>query len=178
VAALPQRLSFGVKAGVPFSDLMKSESWKGLRYRPDSGRYTVGPVIELLVGRLSVEFDALYRPLRYRTELGSTVSTEAGSAWQFPLLGKIRLSRHLVAPYLAGGVAFNRLSGLKSLPELSHSSAGGWVLGLGLEGRLPIVRLSPELRYTNWRKDNLSAPAGGPSLSNRNQIEALVGITF
>jgi len=176
--AFPQRLSFGLKAGVPFTDLMKSESWKGLRYRPDSGRYTIGPVIEALLGRVSVELDLLYRPLRYRTELGSTVSSQAGSAWQFPLLGKIRLSRRMVAPYVAGGVTFNRLSGLKDLPELSRSSAAGWVLGLGLEGRLPFVRLSPELRYTNWRKDNLSVPAGGPSLSNRNQIEALVGITF
>jgi hypothetical protein len=52
------------------------------------------------------------------------------------------------------------------------------VFGFGLEGRLPIVRLSPELRYTKWRRPNLSGPAGGPGLSRLNQLEALVGITF
>lgn len=178
-AASPQRLSFGLKAGAPLTDLVKSESWKGLQYEPSSGRYTIGPVIELLFPeRFSIEFDALYRPLRYRTHLANTVAETAGSAWQFPLLVKMRLSRNFVAPYLAAGVTFNRLSGLKDLAELSDSSTAGWVVGFGLEGRLPIVRISPEVRYTKWRSENLRNTAGGFGLSQTNQLEALVGITF
>ncbi len=177
--ALPQKLSFGVKAGVPLTDLVKSESWKGLHYRPESGRYIVGPTIELnLPARLSIEFDLLYRPLRYRTELASAVAEYSGGAWQFPLLGKIRLSRHFVAPYLAAGVALNRLSGLKDLAELKEPSTSGWVVGFGLEGHLPVGRISPEVRYTKWRTENLRNAPGGFSLSNLNQFEALVGITF
>ena len=178
-AALPQKLSLGVKAGVPLTDLVKSESWKGLRYRPQSGRYIFGPTLELhLPARFSIEVDALYRPLKYRTELASTVAEYSGSAWQFPVLGKIRLSRSFVAPYLAAGVAFNRLSGLKDAAEVNYSSAAGWVLGFGLEGRLPVGRISPEVRYTKWRTENLRNAPGGFNLSNLNQFEALVGITF
>ncbi len=179
VAALPQKLSFGLKAGVPFQDAVKSESWKGLRYEPQSGRYTLGPMFELGLGEhFSVELDVLYRPLKYRRYWEDTVGDVAGSAWQFPLLGKVRLSRNFVAPYLAVGVAFNSLRGLANLPELSDSSTSGWVFGFGLEGRLPIVRISPELRYTKWRKENLRGAAGGFGLSNLNQLEALVGISF
>ena len=176
---LPQRLSFGLKAGAPFQDAVKSESWRGLRFEPQSGRYTLGPTVELLLGEhFSVELDLLYRPLKYRVHSANTFGDVAGRSWQFPLLGKVRLSRNLVAPYLAAGVAFNNLRGLTGLPELSDSATSGWVFGLGLEGRLPIVRLSPEIRYTRWRNSNLGHPAEGFSLSNLNQLEALVGITF
>jgi hypothetical protein len=54
----------------------------------------------------------------------------------------------------------------------------GFVAGAGLEGRLPLIRISPEIRYTRWGAANLRNPAGDFSLSNQNQIEALVGITF
>lgn len=178
-AALPQRLSFGLKAGAPFQDAVKSESWRGLRFEPQSGRYTLGPAVELLLGEhFSVELDLLYRPVKYRVHSANVFGDVAGSSWQFPLLGKVRLSRNLVAPYVAGGVAFNNLRGLKGLPELSDSATSGWVFGLGLEGRLPIVRISPEIRYTRWRKSGLGRPAEGFSLSNLNQLEALVGISF
>jgi len=177
--ALPQRPSFGFKAGAPLQDAVKRESWSGWRYEPQSGRYLLGPTVELLLGgHFSIELDLLYRPLSYRKYWADQAGSVAGSAWQFPLLGKVRLSRNLVAPYLAAGVAFNSLRGLKNLPEVSDSSTSGWVFGFGLEGRLPIVRLSPELRYTKWRRPSLSGPAGGPSLSRLNQLEALVGITF
>jgi len=177
-AAFPQRLSFGLKAGVPFNDLLRSESWSGVRYQPESGHYAIGPTVELLLGRFSVELDLLYRPLKYRSQFAGATHEATGSAWQFPLLGKVRLSRHLVAPFVAAGLAFNRLSGLRDLPGSYDAPSTGWVLGLGLEGCLPLLRLSPELRYTNWRQDNASTPASLLRVSARSQIEALVGITF
>ena len=177
--ALTQRLSFGLKAGAPFQDAVKSESWRGLRFEPQSGRYTLGPTVELLLGgHFSIELDLLYRPVKYRTHFANTVGDVAGSSWQFPLLGKVRLSRNMVAPFVAAGVSFNNLRGLTGLPELSDSATSGWVFGLGLEGRMPIVRLSPEIRYTRWRHSSLGHPTDGFSLSNLNQLEALVGITF
>lgn len=177
--AFPQIASFGLKAGVPVTDVVKSESWKGLRYHPSSGRYALGPTVELhLPARASIELDALYRPVKYRTEYAGASKETAGSAWEFPLLLKVRLSPGLVSPYVAAGMSFNRLSGLKELGELSKSSAQGWVVGFGIEGRLALVRISPEVRYTKWRSENLRNAAGGFSLSNLNQIEALVGITF
>jgi hypothetical protein len=181
-AAFAQRPSFGIKAGVPFTDLVKSESWKNGMYRPTSSRYTIGPTIELLLPfRLSIEFDALYRPVEYRLlSVGATSQSidASGSAWLFPLLAKYRLSRRFVAPYLAAGLAFNRLSGLKQLGDLDKATVSGLVAAVGLEGRLPVGRISPEIRYTRWSSDNLRNLSGGFGLSNRTQIEALVGITF
>jgi opacity protein-like surface antigen len=177
--AFPQIASFGLKGGVPVTDAVKSESWKGLRYYPSSGRYVLGPTVELhLPARLSIELDALYRPVKYRAEFGGASTKASGSAWEFPLLLKARLSPGMVSPYVAAGMSFNRLSGLKELGELSKSSANGWVFGLGLEGHLALVRISPEVRYTKWRSENLRNTAGGFGLSNLHQIEALVGITF
>lgn len=180
-AAWSQVLSFGLKVGAPVTDVVKSESWKYGSYDPSSGRYLLGPMVEVhLPFRLSVEFDALYRPVKYRvrsTVLGS-VSEASGGAWVFPVLAKYRFSGGLVSPYIAGGMAFNRLSGLKELGDLADASADGFVAGMGLEGKLPFLRIAPEIRYTRWRSDNLRHLAGGFGLSNRNQLEALVGITF
>lgn len=98
-------------------------------YRPTSSRYTIGPTIELLLPfRLSVELDALYRPVEYRLlSVGATSQSidASGSAWLFPLLAKYRLSRRFVAPYLAAGLAFNHLSGLKQLGDLDKATVSG-----------------------------------------------------
>lgn len=180
-AAIAQGLSFGLKAGAPATDAVKAESWGYGSYHPASGRYTIGPIVELHLGaRLSVEFDALYRPVKYRVTRGGFAPEDgdSGSAWQFPLLLKYRLSGGLVAPYIAGGVAFNHLSGFEKLRELTKASSDGLVAGAGLEGHLPIVRLAAEIRYTRWRTANLQSMPGGYGLSNLNQLEALVGFAF
>lgn len=176
--AFPQRLSFGLRAGVPFNDLLRSESWSGVRYQPESGRYALGPAVELLAGRFSVGLDLFYRPLKYRSEFAGASHEATGSAWQFPLMGKVRLSGGLVAPFVGAGLAFNRFSGLKDLPSSYDAPSTGWVFGFGLEGRLPVVRISPELRYTHWRVDDAGQPASVLRVSRRSQLEALVGITF
>jgi hypothetical protein len=180
-AALPQSLSFGVKAGVPATDLVKSETWQFGRYSPESGRYIIGPVIELrLPFGFGVEFNALYRPVKYRVHYNpfAEPGEASGGAWQFPLLAKYRFGGPFVSPYLSGGFAFNRLSGLKELGDLREATVPGFVVAAGLEGRLPFIRLAPELRYTRWTADNLENRGGGFGVSNRNQLEALIGITF
>lgn len=47
VPAFPQKVLWGVKAGVPVTDLVQSQSWSNGRYYPSSGRYTLGPTIEV-----------------------------------------------------------------------------------------------------------------------------------
>jgi len=197
--ALCQRPSFGFKAGVPASDAFRSQSWRAWRYHADSGRYVLGPAFELrLPLRLSAGLDFLHRSVKYRWEGEGFNQATSGNAWYFPVWLKYRLTDGWVAPYLAGGLALERLSGLKqvgtivsgTLPrqespfqtdrpdELVRRSAYGYLLGFGLEGRLPGFRLAPELRYTRWQQDTfVSAPTGGP-VSNRNQVEVLLGIMF
>jgi hypothetical protein len=53
----------------------------------------------------------------------------------------------------------------------------GIVLGAGIELHLPLVRLSPEIRYTRWSAANVT-DLGATLRSNQNQAEFLVGLTF
>lgn len=198
-AAFCQRPSFGIKLGAPATDAFRSQSWRGGRYHADSGRYVIGPAFELrLPLRFSVGLDLLRRSLKYRSEAEGWDLTTTGDAWYFPLFAKYRLTDSWVAPYLAGGFAFERLSGLKqvgsiisgALPrretpvntdqpnELAHRSAYGYLLGVGLEGRLPVFRVCPEIRYTRWRRDTFYSAGGAFPVSRRNQLEVLVGIMF
>ncbi len=202
-AAFAQRPSIGIKAGVPAGDAFRAESWRYGRYHPDSGRYVIGPMFELrLPLGLGIEFDMLHRSLKYRTEAGGPTGSSnlvtTGDAWYFPLLGKLRLSGSWVAPYLAAGLSFERLSGIRQvgtilthLPspsersvntdrpeELARRSRYGYVFGFGLEGRLPVVRIAPEIRYTRWRRDTFVSGETSSALSRSSQLEVLVGIAF
>ncbi|MEK7407730.1 MAG: outer membrane beta-barrel protein [Acidobacteriota bacterium] len=177
-AAFAQGVGIGLKAGAPATDVVKKESWQGGRYQPASGRYVIGPMFELrLPFRLGVEVDALYRTVKYRAHMASVSSEASGNAWQFPVLLKYRFSDG-ASPYIGAGFVFNRLTGLKELKELTDASSDGVVGALGVEVGGPVLRIAPEVRYTRWRTSNLRSLLGGFDLSNRHQLEVLVGVTF
>jgi opacity protein-like surface antigen len=174
-------ISFGAKGGVPLTDAFKVSDPS---YFSDSRRYTAGPVVEVnLPFRLSVEFDALYRPLKYgfeeTTREGATSLSGTASSWSFPLLLKYRLTGGPLRPYLGAGFAFHHLSGLKQLvgstQGSSSDSSAGVVLEGGLELRAGFVRVSPEIRYTRWGSAGI--PLTGFSYQE-NQAEFLIGIMF
>jgi len=174
--AAAQPLSFGVKGGVPLTDAFKGPDLYSLR--SEGGTYAVGPVVELnLPFRLSVELDALYRPVRYQSESRSgTFSRVSGSSLEFPVLMKYRLTGGLARPYVAAGLAFRNLRGFgEDVSELRDRSAAGAVLGGGLELRVPFIRLSGELRYTRWGSTSFQL---GDFRSQLNQAEFLLGLTF
>jgi opacity protein-like surface antigen len=179
VPSLPaQGFGIGIKAGVPFNDVFNNLSYSGGRIENASGRYTFGPMFELrLPARLGIELDVLYRSARYR-DIPSTGNTaEAnGQSWVFPLTLKYRFRGGLVTPYAEGGIAMRRLTGLGSVRDaVSGRSDSGLVLGIGLEGRA-LIRVSPQIRYTRWTVENF----GGTNqpFTNRDQIEALIGVSF
>ncbi len=179
-AAFPQGLSFGFKAGYPFKDVFNNRSSPGALLSPASGRYTLGPVLELhLPFRTSVEFDVLYRPAEIGRQplAGGPLAKITGGEWRFPLLLKYRFSESLVTPFLGGGVAWQRMSGVDD-PEFTTSTKSGAVVAAGLEGRLPIIRVTAELRYTRWGAATVGNVITGLKQTNLNQVDALVGITF
>jgi hypothetical protein len=205
--AFPQSLGAGLKAGVPLSDAFRARSPGALvGFSSETKRYTVGPMIEVrLPFGLGIELDALYKSLEYRAagliEHGSLRAETTGNAWQFPLLLKYRTSGGMASasPYVAGGVAYQRLSGLAQFIETLTTGAGapvtrttdrpeelrkranaGFVLGGGIEVKALFLRISPEIRYTRWGSDNfLDRNTSGDLLrSNRNQFEFLTGFSF
>jgi hypothetical protein len=137
---------------------------------------------------LAVEADALYRPLNVvgfsetapplqPVQVYSRFGGNYGS-WEFPILAKYRFSFPVVKPYLEAGPSFRA----GSAPPLSRLASDGVTVGTGVDLHLLFLHISPEIRYTRWASDSPTSP-GSPLavtyvLSNQNQVEFLVGLTF
>jgi opacity protein-like surface antigen len=85
---------------------------------------------------------------------------------------------------LDAGVAFDHWSGFKEITNvagLTKSNVSGintgFVAGAGIELKVPLIRISPEIRFTRWGATSIS-DLGGALRSNQNQVEVMVGITF
>ncbi len=196
--AFPQSIGFGLKGGLPFTDFTKVVSSGTINWTDNTRNYIVGPTFEVrLPFGLAIEVDALYRRFNYNQFIGGTTGTThvstSGNAWEFPLLAKYRFKAPVARPFIAGGLAWDTLSGLtqnvrnavastgvisSSHPnELNNTTTTGFVLAGGIDIKLLFLHVAPELRYTRWGAKHFLDPNGGLS-SNQNQAEFLVGISF
>ena len=201
-AAFSQPFSFGVKGGMPMTDFLNAARTQNFTSSTTTNRYIAGLTAELrLPFGLGVEADVLYRHFRYSSSgvVGSIASnvtnmdTSAG-AWEFPLLAKYRFKGKAVRPFVDAGVAWDKLSGLTqtvksvvasvtkstttSTPsELSNDVSRGFVMGGGVDLKILLIHISPEVRFTRWGAKHFIDPNGLLN-SKLNQAEFLVGITF
>ena len=195
-SAFAQPIGFGLKAGIPLSDFTNAVSNGKFDYLSKTQRYIVGPTAELrLPFSLSIELDVLYRRFNYNSVITGTGISAAtsGNAWEIPLLGKYRFKAPVARPFVTAGVAWDTLTGLKqdvrtalvnagvtstSTPtELQKKTTKGFVLGAGLDVKVLLLHISPEVRYTRWGAQHFFDQNGGFH-SNQNQAEFLVGFTF
>ena len=181
------QFSFGILGGVPFTDVVNATNQNNISFVTNSSNYTVGPALQLgLPFGLRVEADALYRPYSF-TATGRTTSTQglvfsanvSASEWRIPLLAQYRFAFPVIKPFIEGGVSFNHLTDtsgaalITSGPgEFINSTNAGVVLGGGVDWKIPLVRISAELRYTRQGNDYFRA------ISNPNVAEFLVGVHF
>jgi opacity protein-like surface antigen len=187
---------FGLKAGIPMTDFTNAVTSGRFDYTSKTQRYIVGPTVELrLPAGFGIEADALYRRFSYNSVLTDTGVTAAtsGNAWEFPILAKYRFPTPIARPFIAGGIAWDSLQGLKqdvrtglanlgitstSIPaELHQKTTTGFVLGFGVDVHALILHIAPEIRYTRWGAQHFLDQNGGFH-SSQNQAEFLVGITF
>ncbi|HMD71068.1 MAG TPA: hypothetical protein VKF41_06970 [Bryobacteraceae bacterium] len=71
------------------------------------------------------------------------------------------------------------LTGTTSDPfELSRCTTTGLVAGAGIDVRAGWLHIQPEARFTRWNAGHFLAPGPFQLLSNLNQVEFLVAITF
>jgi hypothetical protein len=195
-AANAQHLSVGVALGTPFtggiSDATSTAVDTITHTFSNSNEYLVGPMVEVhLPLNLSIEADALYRPINVTTDFQivpnpAQRTSSTYSTWEFPVLGKYRLPLlPIVKPFVEAGPSFRASSS-----SLSFLSNHGFTIGGGLEVKILRLRIAPAIRYTHWGPGSQNGviifnPGSGTAAtilpgnpSNQNQGEFLVGFSF
>lgn len=203
VPAGSQILSFGIKAGIPATDGFRANYIGAYERRYLIGP-TVEVHLPL---HLSFEVDALYRraglgasDITYR--FGGPpqppvliIERARVNDWQVPFLLKWQVGDRAILPFVDGGITYRHISGRTvsqlydaSNPSLgmstttaagsgSNANSAGVTFGAGVSAKLPLIRISPELRYTHWS----SPPWIGNYLAAQaaaNQFDLVVGFTF
>jgi hypothetical protein len=134
-SAFAQRISVGIKAGVPLTGLLRTEHNE---VPTQARRYTAGPVVDIgLPLRFGVEFGALYKRFDQQsytvTTTGFTIIDEetsepiqqtagisaVGHSWEFPVAVQYYFFKSAIRPYVEGGVSLNRLSNVYSFQNVS-----------------------------------------------------------
>ncbi len=146
---------------------------------PTTRGYAAGGFVELdLPGNWMVEFDTLYRPLRYGARsvypTGSLGSASPSSVitWEFPVLGEYRFRLPWMSPFVGAGPSF-RASG--------NNVGGAWPSNHGIAAEVGGIasvkwlRISPCLRYTRWAQDRYPGLYGR---TRQDQVELLLGLSF
>jgi hypothetical protein len=198
--ASAQNISIGIRAGVPLNDAMTAVRSPNFGFNSERPRYAIGPTFEVrLPLGLGFHVDALYRKIGV-TGSGQPTGAPAASTgsnsfsfWQFPVMAKLRLGAGPVRPYVNAGPSFSKLSGVgdagsclikltgaaNCAGKVLKSSGTGVAFGGGVDFKIPVLRLSPEVRYTRLGANFFQGISGDASLaSQRNQLEFLLGITF
>lgn len=181
ISALPaksQLVSFGVKVGVPLTDPLSTGRGGSGSISHEVRHYLVGATGEVhFPHRFSVEVDALYRSLNYTVFPNNLPATRfTPGDWQFPLLAKYEFRQGVIVhPFVDAGATFRHVS--LSNVSLANPNSAGVSVGGGVTLKLLFLRLSPEIRYTNF-----SANVFGSNFnfirSTSNQVDFLVGLTF
>ncbi len=207
-AAYGQLLSYGIKGGLPLTDFIDTVSSPQAQVSSITNRYIVGPEVELhLPFGIGFEADALYRHFSYRSvsnlvDAVSTLTTTSGN-WEFPILLRKGFSYGPFHPFVVAGASFDKIAGISQTvqtlvfpshltsasgpaAELKNGFTAGATIGGGIDLKLLVVRISPEIRFTRWGSQQFNGvfPAGSASgsggslTSSQNQAEFLVGFTF
>jgi hypothetical protein len=184
-AAFGQLFSAGIKVGTPmtdsFADITSPGVSTGLSIHSfsDAKKFIVGPMVELhLPFGFSIAADGLYRPLRltmiFANRAGTGTNSANYSSWEVtPVLRYRFLHTPLVKPFAEAGPSFRFVES-----PLDHNlSDRGFTLGGGVEVKLLLIRIAPELRFTRWGSDHNVVPTF-PLQSGQNQAEFLVGVAF
>ena len=175
--------SVGIRGGVPLTDVLSDRTFTSVdvvtHVFSNSKNYVIGPMVELnLPFGFSVEADALYRPINLTTETTviprplTRISEDIHSA-EFPILGKYRfLHTPVVKPYVEAGPIFRYVAA-----QASYLSNAGFAIGGGIELKLLLLKLSPEIRFSRWGSDASRSFINAPP-SNLSQAEFLIGLSF
>jgi hypothetical protein len=86
-----------------------------------------------------------------------------------------RLSQTVSNTLFSGNTTTTTSTGTPS--QLQNSTTHGYVFGGGLDIKILIIHIQPEIRYTRWGAEHFFDPSGLLH-SSENQGEFLLGVTF
>jgi hypothetical protein len=183
---------FGVRAGVPVTDFLESNTPQVSRQETfDRAWLVAGSTFgAVLRDRLLVQVDALYKRVRGRSRgnLATAPTFEYRAAsFEFPVLFDYYLSKGSRRPFAGGGiVAGHVITGTTT----SHAAAGTGGVETPFEGQFSIgnqlpafvanggvewkgqrLVIRPEIRYTRWGRNP------GAQI-RRNQLEISIGFSL
>jgi len=141
-SAFAQPISVGIKAGVPLTGLLRTNSrdvrWGG-EFPTQTKRYTIGLVVDIgLPLGFGVEFGAMYKRFDQQSLAVTTTGyvmideenaypiqqtagiSAVGHSWEFPVAVQYRFFKSAIRPYVEGGVSLNRLSNVYSLQNTPY----------------------------------------------------------
>jgi hypothetical protein len=178
----------GVRGGVPLGDVIQTVQ-SGSSISSSTDHYVVGPTFGIrLPAGFSVAGDALFTRLTLSTTSAASSASISASAssWEFPVLLRYTFGREGIAPFLGAGVSVRHLSDFGNIgPFLTNNSSNvigsaavGFALDGGLQFHMGFLHISPEIRYTHWGSNNISAAFQNVIRTNDNEGQILVGLTF
>lgn len=185
-------IEFGAKVGLPLTHVLKSSDNPSTLIDTETRRYLFGPTVELkLPFRLSIEADALYQRFSFHSGLirnpGSVLAATSDASvnqWEFPIMAKYKFNGGRVRPYVAAGASFRHISDVSRLSNFvsgtnpGNDTGTGFVAAGGVQLNLFLVKISPELRFTQWGANSFADGFGNILKTTRSQGEVMVGITF
>jgi hypothetical protein len=134
-----------------------------------------GPLAALeLPKRLSIEVQAIYRPLRSSVQvfLPDTRKdlrlADHRSTWEFPVLAQYRWRIRRAKPFVEMGPSF------RLLQDVYGAAPYGIAAGAGVEEHVGRLQIAPGLRFTHWAQHNPSAPTD----PRRSEIAILTGFSL
>jgi len=161
-----------------------------------TGPFTFGPALRVGLPRgLGLDVEFLYKRLDFG--FASDPARIVVHRVELPLLARYVLPGLPVHPFAHVGMSFNRVIaagypnvcagttadkgfyciGGNPVAQLRHRQTHGPVLGAGLDFRIGVLRLIPELRLTRWVDRNFET-RDSSLRSNLTQVELLLGLEF
>jgi hypothetical protein len=192
---------FGIRTGVPLMKNLRPSAFSCCGtvsiVTSEKPLYTVGPTFgATLYDRISLQFEALYKPVESRFSLFpssptfTSSSTTRGSSWEFPLLLNYRFGRGPLRPYGGVGIVMgemvstvteSRTTNLTTGTETEGRGANSEFFGqvpasivdAGLEWPISYLIVRPEVRFGHWSHNQ-------PNIAFRSvkQFEFLIGFSF
>ena len=174
LSAMPSfAIGLGVRGGLPFGDAFESLRTGNFEYK-GRNRFVIGPTLEIrLPLGLGVNLDFLYRRYQFEAITNGQTNTFGGGQFEIPIMLRYRFPGIIARPFIAGGPVWSTITGINSTRNTT-----GLAFGAGFDIGVPLLHITPELRYTRRFQDTIVTGPVAPLKSLSNQIDLLVGFTF